>query len=447
MVYGLQRVQSNKFIRGVGSHLELCHYNAIMSQYSQNNAWNVKSHASNCMTNNNNKNNGFRVRAFADCKLLDDERFCVFCNNFLVAYYECRKKKRSSPSEIYYEMNGVSNTLHLALDVYTYNYVIKPSICFIIYIPTIREVFAANFADRVCHVWVAMRLEPMLEKYLPDAINANRRGKGTSGAVRLCHRMIQKGGWIWKFDIQGFFMAIDKRLLWARLEPFAEQYKGWEKPWFMYVLKMTVFNCPQYNCIRVCHPRCWDRLAKNKSLFNNDKWHGLPIGDLLSQMLVGFYIAPFIMTMIGMGYDVSNYVDDTAARNDSKERILHDIPFFRQILKERFQLVLHPKKFYLQHSSKGVTFLGSIIKPNRIYCGHQTIKNAFKKELPKGLKKARASINSYLGYMGQYCTYKLRRMLANRCFLKYGNKIYFGKSYRKMVIKKRKSHRISLSRK
>lgn len=441
MVYGLQRAQINNLIRGAGSHLELCHYSAIKSQYSQNNAWNVKSHASNCMTNNNNKNNGFRVRAFSDCELLSDERFLVFFRNFLVAYYECRKKKRSSPSEIYYEMNGVSMTLHLALDIYTYSYVIKPSICFIIYIPTIREVFAAAFADRVCHVWVAMRLEPMLEKYLPDAINANRRRKGTSGAVKMCYTYVQKGGWIHKFDIQGFFMAIDKRLLWDRLKPFAGLYNEWDKEWFMYALEKTVFNCPQYNCIRVCSEKSWERLPSNKSLFNRDRWHGLPIGDLLSQMLVGFYISPFIFELIRRGYDVVNYVDDTVVRHGSKEAMLNDIPFMRDYLKRELGLTLHPRKFYFQHSSKGLTFLGAVIKPHRMYCGERTAKNAFEKQLPKSLKRAMQSVNSYLGYFRQYRTYSLREKLAQKCFKKYGKKIYFGKSYLKMIIKKKPKKR------
>ena len=425
-----------KMIRGFYSHLELCHYEAIKAQYSSaTNAWNVN--FSNANVNNNNRSNSNRVRAFSDCQLFNDDGFIDFFADMLVAYYECRKKKRSSRSEIIYEMEGITNTFHLALDVYTFRYKIEPSLCFIIFIPTIREVFCAMFRDRIVHTWIALRLTPMLERYLPDAINANRIRKGTSGAVKQCYDMVQKGGWIWKFDIQGFFMSIDKRLLWSRLKPFAEQYTGSDRKWFLYALELSVFNCPQENCIRISPLSDWDRLPENKSAFGKDRWHCLPIGDLLSQMLVGFFMAPFIFLMMDMGYDVVNYVDDTVARNDDKDKILYDIPFFRRILKEEFHITLHPKKFYLQHASKGVSFLGAIIKPHRMYCGHRTIKNAFAKSLPKQLEKARSSINSYLGYLQQYTTYGLRKKYADRCFRKFGDKIYFGKRYLKMNIKKK----------
>lgn len=431
-------------IRGFHSHLELCHYKAVKAQYSASNAWNCNFNQTNCNTNNNNnKNNNNRVVAVSDYHLFNDAEFQWFFEGMLVAYYECRKKKRSSRSEIEYEMDGVRNTIHLALDIYTFRYVISPSLCFIIFVPTIREVFCALFRDRVTHTWLAMRLEPMFEKYLPDAVNANRKGKGTSGAVRMCYDMVQKGGWIYKFDIQGFFMSVDKNLLWVRLKPFVERYTGWDKRWFLYALELSLFNCPQFNCVRVCPLEYWDRLPESKSAFGKDRWHCLPIGDLLSQMLVGFFITPFISFMLKMGYDVVNYVDDTTARNDDKEKILKDIPLFRYVLKEFFHLTLHPKKFYLQHTSKGVAFLGAIIKPHRMYCGRRTVKNAFSKRLPRRLTDARASVNSYLGYFKQYTTYGIRKKYAERCFRKFGNKVYFGKNYSKMVIKKGKAKKKS----
>ena len=66
---------------------------------------------------------------------------------------------------------------------------------------------------------------------------------------------------------------------------------------------------------------------------------------------------------------------------------------------------------------------------------------AFEKQLPKSLKRAMQSVNSYLGYFRQYRTYSLREKLAQKCFKKYGKKIYFGKSYLKMIIKKKPKKR------
>jgi len=40
---------------------------------------------------------------------------------------------------------------------------------------------------------------------------------------------------------------------------------------------------------------------------------------------------------------------------------------------------LHPKKIYLQHYTKGVKFLGVVVKPYRIYIGNQTKGTFYKK--------------------------------------------------------------------
>jgi RNA-directed DNA polymerase len=83
---------------------------------------------------------------------------------------------------------------------------------------------------------------------------------------------------------------------------------------------------------------------------------------------------------------------------------------------------LHPNKIYLQHYGKGVKFLGSVIKPHRIYIGsrtkgnlHEVITemnkidiNSITKEL---IKQYVARLNSYLGNMTQYKTMRLRKKL------------------------------------
>jgi hypothetical protein len=38
---------------------------------------------------------------------------------------------------------------------------------------------------------------------------------------------------------------------------------------------------------------------------------------------------------------------------------------------------MHLKKIYLQHYTKGVKFLGTVIKPNRIYIANQTKGNFY----------------------------------------------------------------------
>src|SRR5574344_145205 len=87
---------------------------------------------------------------------------------------------------------------------------------------------------------------------------------------------------------------------------------------------------------------------------------------------------------------------------------------------ENLFLTLHPKKIYLQPCNFGVQFLGCYIKPNYTVCSHRVVAN-FKsmlveqKELVQKRKPVksekvffRASVNSYLGIMCHYKTYKMR---------------------------------------
>lgn len=429
-------------IREFYSHLELCHYEFIKAQYSSaTNAWNVNFNNSN--VNNNTRTNGNSVRAFSDCQLFNDEDFLDFYVSMLVAYYECRRKKRSSRSEIEYEMEGVQNTLFLAIDIYTRSYKVSPSYCFIIYIPTIREVFCASFDARICHTWIAMRLERLFGKVLPDCVCSNRKGKGTSGAVKLASEYVNGcRGWIWKFDIRGFFMSIDIRILWRMLESILDSYTGRDKDILKWLTYICVMNRPQQNCVRICNEKEWERLPRQKSLFGQDEWHGLPIGDLLSQMCAGLYITPFIHYLQSLGLTmVANYVDDSVVVHESKDFILECIPKARRFLEEELGLTLHPYKCYIQHTSKGLTFLGAIIKPHRMYCGERTVRNAFEKPLPGSLTAARSTVNSYLGYFRQFRTYGIRKHYAERCFRKYGRRIHFGKRFAKLIIPKKKIRR------
>ena len=58
------------------------------------------------------------------------------------------------------------------------------------------------------------------------------------------------------------------------------------------------------------------------------------------------------------------YVDDFVIIHPNKEYLKRLIPLLTSSLSTNLQLTLHPKKQYLQHYTKGVRFLGAVIKPN-----------------------------------------------------------------------------------
>ena len=114
--------------------------------------------------------------------------------------------------------------------------------------------------------------------------------------------------------------------------------------------------------------------GNNKSLFHSSHNCGLPIGNLTSQIFANFYLNGFdhvIKNKLAVRF-YGRYVDDCVLVHQSKEYLEYLISKLRNFLKSDLKLELHPKKTYLQHYTKGVNFLGVIIKPNRMYIANRT---------------------------------------------------------------------------
>lgn len=83
----------------------------------------------------------------------------------LEAYFDCRKRKRSTVGATEFELNYVHNLVELMNEVNSRQYRIGKSICFVVCYPRYREVFAGDFRDRIIHHYIALRLEPLLSRY------------------------------------------------------------------------------------------------------------------------------------------------------------------------------------------------------------------------------------------------------------------------------------------
>lgn len=72
-------------------------------------------------------------------------------NDLYKAYFEARKHKRSKPYQIRFEKGLEENISALCEELWSRTYKPMPSQCFIISDPKKREVFAADFRDRIVH--------------------------------------------------------------------------------------------------------------------------------------------------------------------------------------------------------------------------------------------------------------------------------------------------------
>ncbi len=395
------------------------------SENNNNNAYNIN--FSNGNVNNNNKNNTNAVRAVLAFEQYDLFHQPIPLSEFFQAYFDCRKKKRSTCSAIMFEIDYEKNIIELANEVNSGRYMPGSSIAFIVDKPVKREIFAATFRDRIIHHLIINKLNHLFErKFINDSYSC-RVGKGTHYAIkrvdhfiRSCSENYTKDCYILKLDIKGFFMHIDRCLLYDKLYAFVtEEYTEPDVDIVLDLIRKVVFYEPTVGCRMKSPAHKWRDLPTDKSLFCSAKNCGLPIGNLTSQVFANFYMNEFdhfIKHTLGITY-YGRYVDDFVIVHNSKEYLKSLLPSIRNYLDKNLHLTLHPRKVYLQHYIKGVKYLGVVVKSYRQYIVNRTFGNMYDRicilneivELhpPTRADKQlfRASINSYLGIMSHYATY------------------------------------------
>ena len=152
---------------------------------------------------------------------------------------------------------------------------------------------------------------------------------------------------------------------------------------------------------------------------------------------------------LGIKY-YGRYVDDFILVHEDRVYLNSLIPIINTFLRDELRLNLHPRKIHLQHYTKGVHFLGVIIKPNCIYAGKRTKGNFYNaivghntktcqsKPSKESQKAFLCSINSYLGILAHYSTYKLRRrMLRKHLSIWWLNLMYLSNGASKLVPKQK----------
>jgi hypothetical protein len=349
------------------------------------------------------------------------------------SYFDARKNKRNTINALAFEKHLEANLFALANEIIERKHTPKPSICFIVDKPVKREIFAADFRDRVIHHFIYNYISPIFEKSFINDSYSCRKGKGTHYGInridhfiRSCSQNYNKDCYILKLDIKGYFMAMNKLLLFDKVKNELIRNKNkvdFDLELVLYLIEKTIFNDPKENCIIKGKNEDWDGLPHTKSLFQAQPNCGLPIGNLTSQLFGNIYMNEFdhwVKRELGIKH-YGRYVDDFILIHESKEYLQSIIPKLSDFLLSTLELTLHSDKIYLQHYSKGVKYLGAVIKPYKTYIANRT-KGNFYNAIEKQNQIARdhkptkeeqqafqSSMNSYLGIMKHYKTYKLRK--------------------------------------
>lgn len=353
------------------------------------------------------------------------------------AYFDARKNKRNTINALEFEKHLETNIFNLYEEITNYKYTPSKSICFIVNEPVKREIFAAHFRDRVIHHLIYNYISPIFDKTFINDSYSCRTGKGTHYGIkridhfiRSCSQNYSKDCFILKLDIKGYFMAMNKNILKQKIFKTLKEKKhliDFDLHLTQYLIKQTLFANPIENCTIKGRKSDWIGLPKDKSLFTAKPNCGLPIGNLTSQLFGNIYMNDFDH-FVKKEYKIKyygRYVDDFILIHKSKNYLKSLIKKLTIFLLKTLKLVLHPKKIYLQHYSKGVTYLGTVIKPFRIYISNRT-KGNFYKAITKQNQLINdkcpshddfinfmSSINSYLGIMKHYKTDKIRKNLIS----------------------------------
>jgi len=377
------------------------------------------------------------------------------------AYFDTRKNKRNTANALAFAADYENKLFKLYEEIINRKYKIGQSICFIVYKPVQREIFAADFRDRIVHHLIFNYINPIFEKHFIKDSYSCRIGKGTSEGIRRvdhfirsCSENYQKDCFILKLDIEGYFMAMDRNILYKKIESKLRTIKNtdFDVDLILYLIYTVIFNDPTKNCHVKGARGDWVGLPKSKSLFFSKPGRGFPIGNLTSQLFGNIYLDEldhFVREKLRIKY-YGRYVDDMVFIHKDKEFLKSVILKVKDYLKTELGLTLHPKKIYMQYYKKGVYFLGVFIKPYRIYIGRKTKQNFYSKiriwneaEKEEGIMsdekrgKFIACANSYLGIMGHYDTYRLRKNITMKNLSQWWwNYVYLTRAISKFGLKR-----------
>lgn len=365
------------------------------------------------------------------------------------AYFDARRHKRKKSYQVRFEKNMEQNLRELAYELFTRTYKAQPSTCFIIEDPKKREVFAADFRDRVVHHLYYNYVHELFERtFIQDSYSCIK-GRGTHYGINRLEQHIRRESlnytekcYILKMDIKGYFMHINRELLLTicleklRKMKFHRISKNEKQCWndvldfdfIEYLTKEIVLLNPVENCRRKGNKSDWNNLPESKSLFYSPKGCGLPIGNLTSQLFSNVYLGELddFMKRILQCHRYGRYVDDFYVVSSNKDFLKSIIQPITQFLHNTLSLTIHQGKTQICDSQKGVEFLGAYLKPRRKYVSNQCLRRINKKFptlfFEKNPLRIRARLNSYLGIFSHYASYSLRSemLFGNVYFQKFG---------------------------
>lgn len=332
------------------------------------------------------------------------------------AYYDCRKAKRNTWNALEFEQNLERNLMDLYYELISGDYQPGRSIMFVVTRPKAREVWAANFRDRVVHHILYNRYSGhFYRRFIHDSYacipekGTLRAANRVQGFMRSATCNHTKPAWFLKADVANFFVSINKEVLDKQLSQHIKD------PWWMKLARIILHKDPKQDVYIKSNRSLLSKVPPQKSLLNAKDGFGLPIGNLSSQFFANIYLDEldqYAKHSLKMKH-YARYVDDIVVIGKSGSELNEDYNKMSKFLKDNLSLSFHPNKKEINKIDVGVNFVGYIIKPWCMYVRRSTIDNMYKRTaLHSEFEPLRATVNSYFGMLRHANAFEERKRAA-----------------------------------
>ena len=188
---------------------------------------------------------------------------------------------------------------------------------FLITKPKLRLIMSQNIYDKIINHYITRYiLEPKLSKYLLKNNAATRKGMGTSYAIKMLKKFLEKNKihndiFVLKFDLSKYFYSINHDILKQLLRKDLSKDE--------YLLVEKVIDSTNKNYIKKYITEVNKNGANKIPEYKDGK--GIPIGNLSSQFLAIFYLSKlhkYIIENLKLE-DMICYMDDYIIVHPNKQ--------------------------------------------------------------------------------------------------------------------------------
>lgn len=341
--------------------------------------------------------------------------------NLLAAYKRAQLGNRYKSATCWFDLHAERELWRLRWELITGIYQPSAYTYFTVKDPKKRRIAAPSFRDRVVHQSLVSQIEPLFEKTFIHDSYACRVNKGSHFGARRVKKFLMAAKTIHgqktklyylQCDIKKFFPSISWPVLTALIE--------------------KQVSCPDtlklIEKIITTHKVIWGRGEVARSVdevVSTKNKHGLPIGNLTSQLFANVYLNHFDHFAKEQLREpwYSRYMDDFLIISPDKEHLKQVKNQCEAFLAEQLKLTLHPDKSRVFSAEEGIPFVGYRIFPDHVLVRGRTLGRFQKRlhNLQRKVKKGKLgaeyitkSFESFEGHLQRANAWHLQKHLRMR---------------------------------